>query len=86
MISVHFYSWRDGEARNYAGARTVEGFTEFANSMTSSPVKIVNDGKTLDDETSNHPVAFVFFGPKNSKERVSRNKRFKPFSCLLTHN
>jgi thioredoxin-like negative regulator of GroEL len=67
----HLKFLREGEIKNYNGARTQEGIVAFGKEMNQPAVTIINKLEEYKKLSEKYPVSAVFFGNKNGAERVS---------------
>jgi protein disulfide isomerase len=56
--------WRDGEARDYRGARDVDSIVRFARVMTAPPISSV-DRISINQALNEYPVSFLYVGKED---------------------
>ena len=70
-LSLKFF--REGEIRNYNGARTTEGMVSFGTEMSLPAVSVLGSVQELQGLADKYPVSIVFFGGQGV-ERVSAHR------------
>lgn len=65
--SLKFF--REGEIRNFNGARTVDALVAFGKEMNAPPVTVITQEEEFDALVGKYPVSVVFFGGKSGVEK-----------------